>query len=169
MVKKIIFFFAWIGIFLLSVAGIVYAVYPSYFINFNLDSFWVKIAVLNISVIYLLISLLKAYSKIARTKDYEVKNEHGAVVISSDTVKSTVRGILSADSDIRNMKVETKKRGKKFGVIATVDMASGVKINDKVLKLQKEIKDVLLEKLGLETDSIEIKIAKLSQNRDERY
>ena len=67
------------------------------------------------------------------------------------------------------LKIETKKRGKKFGVIATVDMVSGIQINDKVLKLQKEIKDVLKDKLGLEADSIEIKIAKLSNSRDERY
>lgn len=169
MLNKIIFFFAWVGIFFLSLAGIVYAVYPSYFVNFNIDSMWFKPAILIISIVYLLISLLKFFSKFARTKDYEVKTEHGTVVISSETVKSTVRAVLSSDPDVKNMKIETKKRGRKYDVIATIEMASGVQVNEKVLKLQEEIKEVLKSKLGLETDRIEIKIARLSPSGSERY
>jgi uncharacterized alkaline shock family protein YloU len=168
MLNKVIFFFAWIGIFFLSLAGIVYAIYPTYFINFNVNSIWFKPVILVISIIYFLITLLKLFSKFSKTKDYEVKTEHGIVSISSETVKSTVRGILNSDPDIRNMKIETENRGRKYDVIVILEIASEVQVNEKVLKLQEEIRDVLKDKLGLETDRIEIKIARLSSNKDER-
>ena len=87
MIKKIIFFFAWIGIFLLSITGIVYVVIPKYLVQFNtyIGTLSYDIIVLIISIIYFIVSILKFLSLFEKNKDYEIKTEDGIVYISSSS------------------------------------------------------------------------------------
>ena len=39
MLRKVIFFFAWLGIFVISVFGITYVAVPGFIVKFNIDGF----------------------------------------------------------------------------------------------------------------------------------
>lgn len=164
MIKKIIFFFAWIGIFLLSITGIVYVTIPTYIVQFNMyiGTLSYDIVVLIISVVYFMISILKFLSLFERTKDYEIKTEDGVVYISSASVTSFIRELLSKDREISNIRVETSKKGRKFNIRVRLDMLSNGNISGKSSSIQNEIKSKLADKMGLEVGAIEVKISKLA-------
>lgn len=167
MIKKIIFFFAWLGIFLLSITGIVYVAVPKYLVQFNtyIGTLSYDIVVLAISIIYFIISILKFLSLFERTKDYEIKTEDGVVYISSASVTSFIRELLSKDKEISNIRVETSKKGRKFNIFnirVRLDMLSNGNISGKSSSIQNEIKSKLADKMGLEVGAIEVKISKLA-------
>lgn len=164
MIKKIIFFFSWLGIFLLSITGIVYVVVPKYLVQFNtyIGTLSYDIIVLVISVLYFMISILKFLSLFERSKDYEIKTEDGVVYISSASVTSFIRELLSKDKEISNVRVDTAKKGKKFNIKIRLDMLSNGNISGKSSSIQNEIKSKLADKMGLEVGAIEVKISKLA-------
>lgn len=164
MIKKIIFFFSWLGIFLLSITGIVYVVVPKYLVQFNtyIGTLSYDIIVLVISVLYFIISILKFLSLFERSKDYEIKTEDGVVYISSASVTSFIRELLSKDKEISNVRVDTAKKGKKFNIKIRLDMLSNGNISGKSSSIQNEIKSKLADKMGLEVGAIEVKISKLA-------
>lgn len=164
MFKKFIFFLAWIGVFLLSLIGIVYAAVPKYFVQFNkyVDTIGYSIIVGIISVIYLIICIVKFCSLFERSKDYTIKTENGVVYISSDTVTTFIREKLAGSRDISNIKIDTYKRGSKFNVKIRLDMISDGSVSDRLEKIQKEIKQDLSEQMGIEVGKVQVKISKLS-------
>lgn len=170
MIKKIIFFFAWLGIFLMSITGIVYVVVPTYLVQFNtyIGTLSYDIIVFIISALYFIISILKFLSLFERSKDYEIKTEDGIVYISSGSVTSFIREVLSKDKEISNIRVETSKKSRKFNIKVKLDMLSNGNISGKSSSIQNEIKSKLADKMGLEVGTIEVKISKLSvkDNRD---
>lgn len=166
MIKKIIFFFAWIGIFALSITGFAYIVTPNYFANVDTTSLLFKIIVLNICLIYFIISLLKLFSNFGKEEDYVIKNENGTVHISSDTVKSLVRELLLKDKDIKSLKVDCGKKGRKFYIVINLDIISNSSIGTKTTDIQNYVKNTLDEKLDLKVDVIEVRISKLSMKKE---
>jgi uncharacterized alkaline shock family protein YloU len=164
MIKKIIFFFAWLGIFLLSITGIVYVAVPKYLVQFNayIGTLSYDIIVLIISILYFIISILKFLSLFEKSKDYEIKTEDGVVYISSASVTSFIRELLSKDKEISNIRVETSKKGRKFNIKVRMDMLSNGNISGKSSSIQNEIKSKLADRMGLEVGAIEVKISKLS-------
>ena len=166
MVKKIIFFFAWVGIFVISIMGIAYIAMPKYFITVDMSSLLFKLTVLNISLIYMFISILKLFSNFPKQEDYVIKNDHGSVHISTDTVKNLIREILSKDRDIKGLKIDCGNKGKKYFVKINLDMISNSSLSTKTTDIQSLIKDNLEEKLDLKVDYIEVKISKLSIKKD---
>ncbi|MBC2853024.1 MAG: alkaline shock response membrane anchor protein AmaP [Cetobacterium somerae] len=166
MIKKLIFFFAWIGIFTIAVTGIGYITMPQYFSTIDTSSLIFKVVIFNICLIYMCISILKLLSNFSKEKDYVIKNEHGSVHISTDTVKNLIREILSKDSDIKGLKIECGNRGSKYFVKLNLDMISNNNLSSKTVDIQNLIKTNLEQKLDLKVDYIEVKISRLSPRRD---
>ena len=162
MLKKIIFFFAWLGIFILSIVGIVYVAVPGFLVKFNIDGFMWKVAIIVISLIYLFISLLKFGTLFSKEEGYVIKNENGEVRISIDSIKNIVKEILNRDKEIRNIKILCKKRGKKHTVTIYTDMETNKSISEKTSEIQNAIKYELQDKLQLDVSVVEVKIKKLS-------
>lgn len=161
MLKKIIFFFAWLGIFIGSILGLVYVITPQYLSFIDINSTVSKLIILNVSWIYLFITLLKLSSNFSREKDYVIKNENGSVVISSSTIKTLIADILSRDKEIKDEKIECGNNGKKYFVKINMSMVSDSSIAEKTTDIQNKIKNSLEDKLDLKIDDIEIKISKL--------
>lgn len=166
MIKKIIFFFAWIGIFVIAITGIGYIVLPQYFIAINTNSLLFKVVVFNICLIYIIVSILKLFSNFSKEKDYIIKNEQGSVHISNDTVRNLIREILSKDEEIKGLKIDCGNRGSKYFVKLILDMMSNSNLSTKTTEIQNKVKSGLETKLGLKVDYIEVKISKLSMNKD---
>ncbi|WP_410208409.1 alkaline shock response membrane anchor protein AmaP [Fusobacterium sp.] len=164
MFKKFIFFLAWIGVFLLSLIGIVYAAVPKYFVQFNkyVDTIGYSIIVGIISIIYLVICIVKLCSLFERSKDYTIKTENGIVYISSDTVTTFIKEKLAGNRDISNIKIDTYKSGTKFNVKIRLDMISDGTVSDKLERIQKEIKEDLSNEMGIEVGKVQVKISRLS-------
>lgn len=166
MIKKLIFFFAWVGIIIIAVTGIGYITMPQYFTTIDTSSLMFKAVVFNICLIYICISILKLLSNFSKEEDYVIKNEHGSVHISTDTVKNLIREILSKDSDIRGLKIDCGNRGSKYFVKLNLDMVSNNNLSTKTVDIQNLIKTNLEQKLDLKVDYIEVKISKLSIKKD---
>ena len=164
MFKKFVFFLAWIGVFVLSLTGIVYVVMPKYFVQFNtyIGTFGYDMVVLGISIIYFIICLVKFFSLFEREKDYVIKTEDGVVYISAATVTTFIRDLLSDDKDISNLKVDTFKKGRKFNIKITLDILSNGDVSGKSMSIQNEIKNKLADKMGIEVGNVQVKISKLA-------
>ena len=162
MLKKIIFFFAWIGIFIISLLGIVYVTVPDFLVKFEIDTFMWNVIIVIVSLIYLLISLLKFFSLFKREEGYVLKNENGEVKISVESIKNIVKEILRKDTDVSNVKIKSHKRGKKYGITVHLDMDTDRDVPAKTNEIQQIIKDQLQDKLQLDLSFIEVKIKKLS-------
>lgn len=164
MFKKFIFFLAWIGIFILSITGIVYVAVPKYFVQFNtyVDTVGYNIIVLIISVIYFIICIVKFCSLFEKTKDYTIKTENGVVYISSDTIATFVKEKLAADRNISNAKIDTYKSGNKFNVQIKLDMISEGAVSGELEQIQRDIKNDLMREMGIDVGKVQVKISKLS-------
>lgn len=164
MFKKFVFFLAWIGVFVLSLTGIVYVVMPKYFVQFNtyIGTFGYDMVVLGISIIYFIICLVKFFSLFEREKDYVIKTEDGVVYISAATVTTFIRDLLSDDKDISNLKVDTFKKGRKFNIKIKLDILSNGDVSGKSMSIQNEIKNKLADKMGIEVGNVQVKISKLA-------
>lgn len=162
MLKKIIFFFAWLGIFVLSIVGIVYVTVPGFLVRFNIDGFMWKLTILIVSFIYLFISLLKFGTLFSREEGYIIKNENGEVKISIDSIKSIIKEILNRDKEVRNVKIVCGRKGKKHTITIYMDMETNKSISEKTSEIQNAVKYELQDKLQLEVSVVTVKIKKLS-------
>ncbi|WP_297407895.1 alkaline shock response membrane anchor protein AmaP, partial [uncultured Cetobacterium sp.] len=106
------------------------------------------------------------FSKFSKEEDYVIKNENGTVHISTETVKSLVKELLSKDRDIRSLKIDCGKKGRKFYIIINLEILSNSSIAAKTTDIQSYIKNTLDEKLDLKVDVIEVRISKLSMKKD---
>lgn len=159
--KKIIFFLAWLGIFVFSLLGILYVVYPSYFIPYDISEFTYKMIILNVSILYLILTLYKIKTKFAKKVDYEITTQSGKVTVSSNSIKSMVKEVLSSDLDISLVKVETIKRRGRFDIILSIETVSNIKLNEKTAFIQENIKKILKQNIGIDVDHVEIKLLKI--------
>ncbi|MDX8335714.1 MULTISPECIES: alkaline shock response membrane anchor protein AmaP [Cetobacterium] len=166
MIKKIIFFLAWIGIFTMSILGIGYITMPQYFSTIDTSSLIFKAVVFNLCLVYVCISILKLLSNFSKEKDYVIKNEHGSVHISTDTVKNLIKEILSRDSDIKGLKIDCGSKRNKYYVKLNLDMVSNNNLSNKTVDIQNLVKNNLEQKLDLKVDYIEVKISRLSIRKD---
>ena len=162
MLRKVIFFFAWLGIFVLSVFGITYVAVPGFIVKFNIDGFMWNVAVIVVSLIYLFISLLKFTTLFSREEGYVIKNQNGEVRISIDSIKSIIKEILNRDKEVRNVKIVCGRKGKKHTVTIYMDMETNKSITDKTSEIQNAVKYELQDKLQLDVSVVEVKIKKLS-------
>ncbi len=162
MLKKIIFFFAWIGIFVLSILGIVYVAVPGFLVRFNIDGFVWNASVVVVSLIYLFISLLKFATLFTREEGYVIKNENGQVNVSIDSIKSIIKEILNRDKEVRNIKIVCTRKGKRHLITIFMDMDTNRSIAEKSAEIQSAVKYELQDKLQLDIDVVEVKIKKIS-------
>lgn len=167
MLKKLIFFLAWVGVFILSLMGIVYVAVPKYFVQFNtyVGTFGYDMVVLAVSIIYFLVCIYKFISLFERSKDYSIKTEDGTVFISSGTVTTFIKDELAKDREITNIKVDTRKSGNKFNINIKLDILSNDNVSDKLAFIQSKIKQDLSDKMGIQVGKVQVKIAKLAVKR----
>ncbi|MBF1194428.1 MAG: alkaline shock response membrane anchor protein AmaP, partial [Fusobacterium periodonticum] len=119
MVKKLIFFFAWVGIFLISLVALNYILLPGQLLFDNpyvekITSFEYKMAILVVAALYLFICIIKFFSLFERKKDYQRKTENGLLKISKATINNYVMDLLRKDPDITGIKTVSELKGNKF-------------------------------------------------------
>lgn len=167
MLKKFLFFLAWVGSFLISILGLIYIIFPDYLIEFKFEDFRVKATLISVCIIYIIISLLKFFSLFKKEKGFVIDGEFGQVNISLESIKGVIREILSYDKEIRNIKINFDKKGRKHHIIVYLDMVTEGSIAEKSTYLQKQIKNELQDKLELDIEIIEIKIKRISLKKKE--
>lgn len=161
--KKFIFFLAWVLDFILAVIGITWVIYPQYLETFNLSPFMIKAIILNISLIYIIIFILKLLSNFKREKDYELKTEDGKIFISTDAIAAIVREALTPYNDIHIRKIEPLNSRGKFKIRIFIESSTDSNLADKTASLQSLLKKYFKSSVGVDIDSIEIKITKLME------
>lgn len=167
MIKKIIFFLAWVGIFLASLVGINYVFMPNSlaFSDIYLRSFTnfeIRILVLVLAIVYLFLSIYKFLSLFETNKDFIKKTENGSINISQSTVNNFVSDLLKNDSTLSNSKVSSRKQGKKVVVEVKTSVVLPIKTMDKISSLQEMIKKGVLDYIGIEVNEVKINILKVS-------
>lgn len=167
MLKKIIFFLAWIGILVLSIAGINFAILPEKFIFSSqflgrLSLFELKMIILSISILYLFIILYKISTFFERKKEYEKVTENGIIKISNTSINSYVLEILKKDSDIGSIKVNSERKGKKFYVYIKFQILAQLNVTEKILEVQNLVRENLEKNIGIEVKEVIVNISGLS-------
>ena len=166
MFKKIIFFFAWVGIFLISLISLNYVLLPGqiFYDNpyiENMTTFEYKMVILVLASLYLIICLYKFVSLFERKKDYERKTENGTLKITRATINNYVTDLLRKDPDITGIKTTSELKGNKFLIYVKCELLAKINIADKIAQLQSLIKRDLGENIGVEVNKVVVNISKL--------
>ena len=166
MFKKIIFFFAWVGIFLISLISLNYVLLPGqvFYDNTytaNITTFQYKMVILVLASLYLIICLYKFVSLFERKKDYERKTENGTLKITRATINNYVTDLLRKDPDITGIKTTSELKGNKFLIYVKCELLAKINIADKIAQLQNLIKRDLGENVGVEVNKVVVNISKL--------
>ena len=173
MLKKLIFFFAWIGIFLISLVALNYILLPGQIVYDNpfveaITSFQYKMIILVIAALYLFICLIKFFSLFERKKDYQRKTENGLLKISKATINNYVMDLLRRDPDITGIKTVSELKGNKFFINIKCELLAKMNIADKISYLQNLIKTDLMENLGVDVNKVVVNIAKIEAREKEK-
>ena len=173
MVKKLIFFFAWIGIFLMSLVALNYILLPGQLLFDNpyvekITSFEYKMTILVVAALYLFICLIKFFSLFERKKDYERKTENGLLKISKATINNYVMDLLRRDPDITGIKTVSELKGNKFFINIKCELLAKMNIANKISYLQNLIKTDLMENLGVDVNKVVVNIAKIEAREKEK-
>lgn len=173
MLKKLIFFFAWIGIFLISLVALNYILLPGQLLFDNpyaekITSFEYKMAILVVAALYLFICLIKFVSLFERKKDYERKTENGLLKISKTTINNYVMDLLRRDPDITGIKTVSELKGNKFFINIKCELLAKMNVANKISYLQNLIKTDLMENLGVDVNKVVVNIAKIEAREKEK-
>lgn len=173
MVKKLIFFFAWVGIFLISLVALNYILLPGQLLFDNpyvekITSFEYKMTILVVAALYLFICLIKFFSLFERKKDYERKTENGLLKISKATINNYVMDLLRRDPDITGIKTVSELKGNKFFINIKCELLAKMNIANKISYLQNLIKTDLIENLGVDVNKVVVNIAKIEAREKEK-
>ena len=173
MFKKIIFFFAWIGIFLISLVALNYILLPGQIVYDNpyveaVTSFQYKMIILVLAALYLFICLIKFFSLFERKKDYERKTENGILKISKTTINNYVMDLLRKDPDITGIKTVSELKGNKFLINIKCELLAKMNIANKISYLQNLIKTDLMENLGVDVNKVVVNIVKIEAREKEK-
>ena len=173
MLKKLIFFFAWIGIFLISLVALNYILLPGQIVYDNpfveaITSFQYKMIILVIAALYLFICLIKFFSLFERKKDYQRKTENGLLKISKATINNYVMDLLRRDTDITGIKTVSELKGNKFFINIKCELLAKMNIANKISYLQNLIKTDLMENLGVDVNKVVVNIAKIEAREKEK-
>ena len=173
MLKKLIFFFAWIGIFLISLVALNYILLPGQIVYDNpfveaITSFQYKMIILVIAALYLFICIIKFFSLFERKKDYQRKTENGLLKISKTTINNYVMDLLRKDPDITGIKTVSELKGNKFFINIKCELLAKMNIANKISYLQNLIKTDLMENLGVDVNKVVVNIAKIEAREKEK-
>ena len=173
MLKKLIFFFAWVGIFLISLVALNYILLPGQIVYDNpfveaITSFQYKMIILVIAALYLFICIIKFFSLFERKKDYERKTENGLLKISKATINNYVMDLLRKDPDITGIKTVSELKGNKFFINIKCELLAKMNIANKISYLQNLIKTDLMENLGVDVNKVVVNIAKIEAREKEK-
>ena len=173
MLKKLIFFFAWIGIFLISLVVLNYILLPGQLLFDNpyvekITSFEYKMAILVVAALYLFICLIKFFSLFERKKDYQRKTENGLLKISKATINNYVMDLLRKDPDITGIKTVSELKGNKFFINIKCELLAKMNIANKISYLQNLIKTDLMENLGVDVNKVVVNILKIEAREKEK-
>ena len=173
MLKKLMFFFAWIGIFLISLVALNYILLPGQLLFDNpyvekITSFEYKMTILVIAALYLFICIIKFFSLFERKKDYERKTENGLLKISKATINNYVMDLLRKDPDITGIKTVSELKGNKFFINIKCELLAKMNIANKISYLQNLIKTDLMENLGVDVNKVVVNIAKIEAREKEK-
>ena len=173
MVKKLIFFFAWVGIFLISLVALNYILLPGQIVYDNpfaekITSFQYKMVILVLAALYLFICLIKFFSLFERKKDYQRKTENGLLKISKATINNYVMDLLRKDPDITGIKTVSELKGNKFFINIKCELLAKMNIANKISYLQNLIKTDLMENLGVDVNKVVVNIAKIEAREKEK-
>ena len=173
MVKKLIFFFAWVGIFLISLVALNYILLPGQLLFDNpyvekITSFEYKMIILVLAALYLFICIIKFFSLFERKKDYQRKTENGLLKISKATINNYVMDLLRKDPDITGIKTVSELKGNKFFINIKCELLAKMNIANKISYLQNLIKTDLMENLGVDVNKVVVNIAKIEAREKEK-
>ena len=166
MLKRLIFFFAWIGLFLISLVALNYILLPGQVVYDNpyvevITSFQYKMIILVLAALYLFICLIKFFSLFERKKDYERKTENGTLKISKSTINNYIMDLLRKDPDITGIKTVSELKGNKFLINIKCELLAKMNVANKISDLQNLIKTDLMENLGVDVNKVVVNILKI--------
>jgi len=165
MIRKLIYFIAWVGIFILSLLGLAWSVSAAITMRFigrffTVTPACVRILVFALSVLYFFLVLFRIRFKSGKEDNYEIRTTDGVVTVSPQIITDYVRESLKQDEDIKNLKVETFRSDKKFNIKIKTELATEGNVAEKSIHIQNKIKREIADKIGINIGDVEVKISK---------
>ncbi len=158
--NKIFSSLAWIVTFFLSLFGIVYIIIPE-LLPFKLNLFLIKMILLNVCIVYLILTILKFCSLFKRKKDYEINAPEGKIIVSTSSIKMFVLKTLENDNNISIVSVEPYKKGKNFNLKIELELLNNTNLSEKIIEIQEKLQDSGKKILGIEISSVSLKVTKI--------
>jgi len=165
MIRKLIYFIAWVGIFILSLLGLLWSVSP-HILQSVLGKFvaitprCTRIFIFAASVLYFFLALWRIRIRSKKEDNYEIRTTDGVVTVSPQIITDYVRDSLRQDEDIKNLKVETIRNDRKFNIKIKTELATNGNVAEKSIHIQNKIKREVADKIGINIGEVEVKIAK---------
>lgn len=174
MFKNLIFFLAWVGIFIISALEILNVFVPGtlqmtkdMIIQYVPKFMDFSYIVVLLSSFYFALTIVKLLALFKTRKDYEIQTENGIIRVSSTSITGAVKEILSNDNEVSNIKVNSFKKGKKLILQVTLQLVTNTNIVDKTSTIKELVQKALSDKLGFNIDKIDIHISKLTVKKAE--
>lgn len=169
LLKKTVFFLAWIGILCLSLLGLNYVFLPqSLAFGYNalggIGPFFQKMIILAISILYIILTIYKFLSNFEKSENYIQSTEHGVINIASQTLDNYILELLRRDISLENIRVKSVCNGKKIKVDIKTDVVTVVNVLNKVREIQELVKREVKNGIGVDINDVQVNLEKLALN-----
>jgi hypothetical protein len=165
MIMKFLFFIGWIGLALMSLAGLLTSIIPSYGSVIDFQSYGFRGGLFVVSLFYFLLFVEKiAEIFVKDDSGYEFKTDQGLIKVSAASVNNLIKEITESNKNVKNVKITSQQGKKGIKIKIRMDIYTLPNLTSEYKKIQDLIAEELLEKLSIEVEKIDIITNKLLNN-----
>lgn len=162
---KLLFFIGWLGLGIMSLAGLLTSIIPKYAFILDFNSWTFRGGLFAISIFYLLLVVEKFTSIFIKDdKGYEFTSEKGTIKVSALSVNNLIKEIVEENKHVKKVKVTSSHGKKGLKVNLSMEINTLPNLSKEYELIQETIISDLKEKLNIEVESININTSKLISN-----
>lgn len=159
---KLLFFIGWLGLGIMSLAGLLTSIIPKYALILDFNSWSFRGGLFAISIFYLLLVVEKFTSIFIKDdKGYEFTSEKGTIKVSAISVNNLIKEIVEENKNVKKVKVTSNHGKKGLKVNLSIEINTLPNLSKEYELIQETIISNLKEKLNIEVESININTSKL--------
>lgn len=167
---KLLFFIGWIGLGVMSLAGMLTSIIPKYAEVLDFSSWFFRGGLFLVSLFYLLLVVEKFTSLFIKDdKGYEFSSEKGTIKVSAISVNNLIKEIVEENKNVKKVKVSSSHNKNGLKIDLSIEILTLPNLSREYELIQETISSNLKEKLNLEVDSININTSKLISGGSKAY
>lgn len=165
MIIKLLFFIGWVGMAVISLAGMLTSIIPKYAELVDFNSWTFRGGLFIICLFYFLLVIEKVTSIFIKDdKAYEFSTEKGLIKVSAISVNNLIKEIAENNKNIKKVKVKSSQGKKGLKISMDIEILTLPNLSKEYEHIQNVITANLKEKLNIDVDTINIHTSKLISN-----